>query len=68
VSGTNSGNWQGSSIGGDIVRNSVKSLKRFMRLKPHTKPDFPNPVTLDLKTMRETPNDDRIPIYWLPCP
>ena len=56
----------GSSTGGDIVRNSVKSLKRFMRLKAHTKPDFPNTVTLDLKPMRETPNDDRIPIYWLP--
>jgi hypothetical protein len=57
---------QGSSTGGDVVRNNVKSLIRFVRLKPHPKPDFPNTMTLDLKKMREAPNDDRIPIYWLP--
>ena len=57
---------QGSSTGGDVVRNNVKLLIRFVRLKPHPKPNFPNTVTLDLKKMREAPNDDRIPIYWLP--
>jgi hypothetical protein len=56
----------GSSTGGDIVRNQVQSLIRFVRLKPHQKPDFPGTVTLDLRKMRESPNDDRIPIYWLP--
>jgi hypothetical protein len=30
-------------------------------LKSHRKPDFPNTVTLGLKTMRESSNDDRIP-------
>ena len=56
----------GSPTGGDVVRNSVNSLIRFVRFKPHTKPDFPGTATLDLKKLRDTPNDDRIPIYWLP--